>query len=95
MMIPTAKKLDTQGRRLNRLNGRTFRILEVMRCRGVLLHFDQSGRPPRWWLSNGQQVDEQTAAVLITRHEVVSVGDALFAGAPSQTYRYAEEPLAD
>jgi hypothetical protein len=93
-MIPTVQKLDVQARKLDRINSRTVRILEVMRRRGVTLHFDQSGRPPRWWLSNGQQVDERTAAVLITRHEVVSVGDALFAGAPSQTYRYAEE-LAD
>jgi hypothetical protein len=69
MMIPTAKKLDTQERRLNRLNGRTFRILELMRARGVTLHFDQSGRPPRWWLSNGQQVDFIIAPTMVGRIE--------------------------
>jgi hypothetical protein len=89
-MIPTVKKLDVQARKLDRINSRVLRVLELMRTRGVTLHFDQSGRPARWWLSTGAEVGERTAAVLIARREIVSVGDALFAGAPSQTYRYAE-----
>jgi hypothetical protein len=93
-MISTVKKLDVQGRRLDRINSRTSRVLELMRRRGVTLHFDQSGARVRWWLSTGAEVDARIAAVLIARGEVVSVGDALFAGAPSQTYRYVEE-LAD
>jgi hypothetical protein len=89
-MIPTVQKLEIQGRKLDRINGRVARTLELMR-RGACLHFDQSGRRPRYWLSTGQQIDEETAALLVKHRSVVSVGDALFAGTPAQTYRYAEE----
>lgn len=90
-MIRTAEKLDAQGRRLGRINSRTARILELMQRRGVTLHLDQSGTRPVWWLSTGERVDEQVAALLVGRPSIVGVGDALIAGVPSQTYRYAED----
>jgi hypothetical protein len=44
-----------------------------------------------WWLSrSGERIDDAVAKIVIANPAIVSVGDALFADIPSQTWRYAE-----
>ena len=65
------------------------RVLVSMRGGQALhQHLDQYGR--RWTLTNGTFVNNEVAAVVVNHCDVIDCGDALFEGAPSQTYRYAD-----
>jgi hypothetical protein len=86
MIIHTLASRRRIARRLDRLNARTVDILEAMKD-GAALHYEAA----RWWLSNGRPVDPAVARAVIRNASVVDVGDALFGGAASQTYRYADE----
>ena len=91
--MKNAHQLEAQGRRLDRVNNRTAKILELMRIRGATLHVDLSGPRPRWWISTGEQVDEKIAALLVKHRSVIDVGDTLpGCGGLAQTWRYVGEP---
>jgi hypothetical protein len=42
----------------------------------------------RWSLTSGEPVPCRIAALVVTDPNIVGVGDCLFNGAPSQTYRF-------
>jgi hypothetical protein len=56
---------------------------------GAALHLSYQSTP-YWALSTGERITTAVARVLIATPGVVAVGDALFDGVPSQTYRWAE-----
>jgi hypothetical protein len=88
-MIPTPHTLRAARRRLAKRVGRIEQAEAVMAemQRGSALHrsFTRSG--PQWWLSNGREVSDSIATLVVASSSVVGDG-ALFAGVASQqTYR--------
>jgi hypothetical protein len=64
----------------------------AMRERGLTLHCSQERPWWRWWLSNGQRVTNSIAQLVISDLHIVGVGDTLFDGACSQTFRHDGQP---
>jgi hypothetical protein len=64
--------------------------MDAMR-NGCTMHaeFGQAGL--RWRMSNGHFVSNEVAEIIITDKHVIGVGDTLFAGEPSQTWRFTGE----
>jgi hypothetical protein len=56
--------------------------------RGASLHmsFGRDGRS--WMLSDGDCISDAVALLVLAHPSVVGVGDSLFAGSSSQTFRY-------
>jgi hypothetical protein len=86
-MIHTVSSLRTRNRRVDRHLARAEIVLKAMQngC-SLNLQFTQNG--PRWTLSDGRSIDGATAKLVTTSASVVPVGDCLFAGTASQTYRW-------
>jgi hypothetical protein len=87
--IHTPRTLGRQARRLDRRNNGVEGVLAEMR-RGTCLHLSYAPRP-HWRLSNGTWVTDGIARAVIALPSVTGVGDVLFAGLTSQTYRYLED----
>jgi uncharacterized protein YuzB (UPF0349 family) len=97
MTIPTVDSLRRAHRRLDRRNAAKQRrehtaadLLQAMK-RGVSLHRCNRNHRVLWALSTGEIVTAEAADDLLRNPHVVGVGDALFADAPSQTFRWIEE----
>jgi hypothetical protein len=86
MTISTPKNLQAKNRRLDRRLAEINDAAAAMRA-GAALHLTYRPRP-RWTLSTGTEVTDAAARVIIATPHVVGVGDALFDGVPSQTYRW-------
>jgi hypothetical protein len=86
--IHTPRTLARQARRLDRRNISVEGVLAEMR-KGASLHLSHSPRR-HWRLSNGTWVTDEVARTLVDLPQVAAVGDCLFAGVQSQTYRYVE-----
>jgi hypothetical protein len=65
-------------------------VLAEMR-NGVALHLQHTKHGPCWALSNGTPVPDSIAQLVITSSSIVGVGDALFDGVASQTFRWWRE----
>jgi hypothetical protein len=87
--VRTPNSLRRSSRRLDRLNRNVATVLDAMRA-GCTLHLEFFSTGSRWKLSNGLYVNNTIALVVINNKHVCGVGDALFASAPSQTWRYIE-----
>jgi hypothetical protein len=88
MTIHAPESLRTKNRRLDRRLAEINGVAAAMRA-GAVLHFTY--RPTaQWVLSTGAAVTDAVARVLIANPNIIGVGDALFDGTPSQTYRWAE-----
>jgi hypothetical protein len=86
MTIHTPKSLQAKNRRLDRRLAEINDAAAALRA-GAALHLTY--RPtPRWTLSTGTEVSTAAAQVLVENSNIVGVGDALFGGVPSQTYRW-------
>ena len=86
MAIHTPARLQAKNRRLDRRLAEVNHVAACMRA-GDALHL--ADRPsPHWALSTGATVTDAAARVLIANPNVVGVGDVLFDGMPSQTYRW-------
>jgi hypothetical protein len=64
-------------------------IIRQMETRGLALHMQHRWFGAHWFLSNGENVDTEVAALTIKDSRIVDVDSALFAGEPGQTWRYA------
>src|SRR5262245_24005300 len=89
--IHTPHELARKGRRLDRINSTVERVIEAMQ-HGAALHRTNRNRPSstRWQLSSGMPVSDEVGRAVISRGDVVGVGDSLFDRELSQTWRYAE-----
>jgi hypothetical protein len=87
--IHTAPALAHKARRLDRRNHSVEGVLAAMR-QGASLHLSFSPRP-HWRLSTGTWLTDEMARTLINLPNATAVGDALFAGELSQTFRYTSE----
>jgi hypothetical protein len=82
MMIHTPRSLRLEARMETAAS-----VLAAMR-RGAALHLQYARTGPRWTLTTGHRICEETAKLVTASSSVVGVGDALFAGAASQTWRW-------
>lgn len=85
--IQTAEELSRRHRRLDRQPGGVWRVWAAMKD-GASLHCEFRNGRRIWWLSTGEFVPNDVAMFVAVKPEIVAVGDALFGGIPSQTYRY-------
>jgi hypothetical protein len=86
--VPTAIELRRQARRLDRRGIHVGRVLSELR-RGAVLQL--SYEPRRLWrLSSGAFVTDNVAKIIIGLPCVEGVGDTLFAGGLSQTWRFID-----
>lgn len=68
------------------------RHIATMRVRGFVLRLTHgNARGPSWCLSDGTRVEHGAAQLMLSDKHVSPVGDTLFAGTRSQTYRYVED----
>jgi hypothetical protein len=87
MTIHTPKDLQAKNRRLDRRLAEINDAAAALRA-GAALHLTY--RPTaQWALSTGATVTDAVARAIIANPNVISVGDALFDGVPSQTYRWS------
>ena len=93
MTIHTPDSLRATRRRLARRVGRLEKaeaVLAEMR-RGNALHLSHTRSGPQWALSNGREVPDSIAKLVVASSSVEGVGDALFDGCPAQTFRWWRE----
>jgi hypothetical protein len=89
MTIPTPSSLRAKNRRLDRRLDGIKRAAAAMRAGAALCLAYRSGGA-QWTLSTGEAVSDAVARALIANPNIVGVGDALFAGELSQTWRYVK-----
>ena len=87
MIIHTVAGLRNKRRRVERQLESAGLVLTALR-RGAALHFQYAKTGPQWTLSSGHRVDDDVARMVVASSSVVGVGDALFDGAASQTFRW-------
>jgi hypothetical protein len=87
MIINTTLSLRRQRHRLEGRMERAEQTLKAMQ-RGAALRLQFTPTGPRWSLSNGSRVKGEVAKLVIASASVTGVGDALFEGAASQTFRW-------
>ena len=87
-MIYTPEKLRAQARWLDRVNGSVARVLTKMQ-RGQALHFEHTRRGPRWLTTDGLEVPQRVAELVIINPSIVSVDAALWRDLHPQTWRFA------
>jgi hypothetical protein len=81
----------TKSRRVSReerLKIKADQMLTAMR-RGECLLLEHRWFGRAWCLSGGRSVDDAVAKIVVEHPRVVGVGDSLFKGTPSQTWRWA------
>jgi hypothetical protein len=86
-MIPTVASLRSQRRRVETRLERAELVLTEMKA-GCALHLQHTPAGFAWVLSNGRQVSDATARLVVASASVVDCGDALFAGTAAQTWRW-------
>ena len=89
MTIHTTARQRTNRRRLDRLGASVDRVMAALRG-GAVLQLSYGRRSAHWTLSNAIPVDDAVARLVIKNPNVVDVGDALFAEALAQTWRFSE-----
>ena len=87
MIIHTVNSLRANRRRVERQLESAELVLTALR-RGAALHLQYAKSGPQWTLSSGHRVDDDVARMVVASSSVVGVGDALFNGAASQTFRW-------
>jgi hypothetical protein len=87
--IHTPRELARKGRRLDHVNSTAERVIAAMR-RGASLHRTHRPNSTRWALNTGMPVSDEVARAVISRGDVVGVGDSLFDRGLSQTWRFTE-----
>jgi hypothetical protein len=87
MRIHTPTSLRTSRHRVERRMEKAQVVLKTMQA-GAALQLQYTKHGPCWVLSNGLRVKDDVAKLIVTSASVVGVGDALFDGTASQTYRW-------
>jgi hypothetical protein len=89
-MIPTVYTLRAARRRLAKRVEHLEKaelVLVEMRA-GAALHLQHTKHGPCWSLSSSREISDAVAKLIITSSSIVGVGDALFDGVASQTFRW-------
>jgi hypothetical protein len=60
--------------------------------KGEVLHLQYIKCAPAWQLASGARIQDKVARAVVRNSGVSDGGDALFADAPSQTWRWGECP---
>lgn len=87
MTIHPPEGLERSRRRVARRVWAANGVLAKMR-RGETLHLENAKQGPRWVLSDGREVPDAVARLVITSASIVSGDDTLFDKALSQTFRW-------
>ena len=88
--VPAVAFLHRQRARLDRRRLSVDRVIAAMRERGVALHVSHEKSGDLWWLSDGSRVTAETAKLAVVHPNIINVGDGLFGGELSQTFRCVE-----
>jgi hypothetical protein len=83
---------DRQSERKGQRQARAAAVLAKMQAGAVLYRHHQRGRIV-WalvWKGGSELLTHEAVTDALATGQIVGVGDTLFEGAPSQTYRYAE-----
>jgi hypothetical protein len=86
--LRTIADLRLQQRRVDRRRAGAATVLTAMERHGLTLHLHFSNSGPTWTLSNGVRVPPDVAQIVTSNLNVVGVGDTLFPGGVSQTWRF-------
>jgi hypothetical protein len=86
MTIHSPASLRAKNRRLDRRLAEINDAAAALRA-GAALHLTYQPAA-QWLLSTGVAVTDTVACMIIANPNVIAVGDALFDGVPSQTYRW-------
>jgi hypothetical protein len=89
MTIHTTHSLRASRHRLETRLKKAELVLNAMR--GACLHLQYTHSGPVWVLTTGQFITDAVARLVTNSGSVVGVGDALFDGAASQTFRWWRE----
>jgi hypothetical protein len=85
------RALLSRRRKKQRWRRNARRHVATMRVRGFSLQLTHGDiRGPIWCLSDGTRIEHGAAQIMLGEKHVIPVGDCLFMGARSQTYRYVE-----
>jgi hypothetical protein len=89
-MIHTPDRLRAARRRLTKRVGRIekAKAVQAEMQAGAALHLSFTRSGPQWVLSNGREVPDSIAKLVVASSSIVGVGDALFDGCPAQTFRW-------
>jgi hypothetical protein len=90
MSALTVQDLQRQARRLDRLNAAKERALTAMR-NGAALHCRHGRGHTVWWLSTGKILPPGVGSAMVRDPRVAGVGDGLFEGEFSQTFRFVDD----
>jgi hypothetical protein len=88
MTIHTTASLQAKRRRLDRRLAEINHAAAALRA-GAVLHLTYLRSAPQWTLSTGVMISDAAARAIVVSPNIVAVGDVLFDGMPSQTYRWA------
>jgi hypothetical protein len=72
----------------------TATVLQRMKT-GEALHLEYIKCDPAWYLSSGVKIQNKVARAVIRNSNVSDIGDALFNGVPSQTWRWLDPALGE
>jgi hypothetical protein len=85
--VHTVGELRRARRRLDQKRASLSKALTAMQ-RGAPLHLQFDRTRGSVWTIGKMRIADDVAQLLIRRPDVIDVGDALFANATAQTYRY-------
>jgi hypothetical protein len=87
--VHTPHELAHKARRLDRHSLSVERVVRELR-NGATLQLSFSPRQ-HWRLSTGEFISREVAVIVVNLPDIVGVGDTLFAGELSQTFRFTDE----
>jgi hypothetical protein len=87
MIVHTVSSLRANRHRMEARMETAELVLAAMRA-GAALHLSYTRHGRRWTLTSGRRVSDEVARLVIASSSVVGVGDALFRGVLSQTFRW-------
>jgi len=87
MTIHTVTSLAQKRRRVETRLEKAELVLIAMR-RGCALRLTHTRHGPEWILTDGREVSDAVARLVIASASVADCGDALFQGVAAQTFRW-------
>jgi hypothetical protein len=86
---PVRRTRSTQLRHTRRLIINLDRVLGRMRCEGLTLHLQHQAGQPSWFLSTGENVTRDLAALIINNPNIAPADFGLFPNlVPGQTWEF-------
>jgi hypothetical protein len=88
--VPTVRELAAKRRAGDRRHANVERVIQQLQS-GACLRLHYEHRRPVWTLTPGGEIHDHIARLVIACPSIMAVGDVLFEGLRSQTYRFSED----